>query len=54
MLLSKDRIGGVVLLIFCIIYALISQEIRLLPFQANAAFTAQKMPQLLSVLGIVL
>jgi len=54
MLLSKDRIGGVFLLIFCIIYAVMSQEIRLLPFQANAAFTARTMPEVLSALGIAL
>ncbi|MCP4183643.1 MAG: tripartite tricarboxylate transporter TctB family protein [Hyphomicrobiales bacterium] len=54
MLLSKDRVGGAVLLIFCIVYALMSQEIRLLPFQANAAFTARTMPEVLSVLGIAL
>ena len=52
MLLSKDRIGGLLLLAFCIAYGLLSQEIRLLPFQANAAFHARTMPEVLTVLGI--
>ncbi len=52
MFLSKDRIGGTLLLLFCIIYALKTQDIRLLPFQANASFTARTMPEVLSVLGI--
>ncbi|MEP0521581.1 MAG: tripartite tricarboxylate transporter TctB family protein [Hyphomicrobiales bacterium] len=52
MLFSKDRIGGVLLLIFCIIYGLLSQQIKLLPFQANVAFHARTMPEVLSVIGI--
>ena len=52
MLFSKDRIGGVLLLIFCITYGLLSQNITLLPIQARAAFTARTMPEVLSVLGI--
>ena len=52
MALSKDRIGGILLLIFCIIYGYLSQQIKLLPFQANEAFTPRTMPEVLSVLGI--
>lgn len=52
MVLSKDRIGGLLLLAFCITYAILSQNIRLLPFQANVAFHARTMPEVLSVLGI--
>lgn len=52
MLFSKDRIGGVLLLIFCIVYGLLSQQIKLLPFQANVAFHARTMPEVLSVIGI--
>ncbi len=52
MALSKDRIGGILLLIFCIVYAYLSQQIKLLPFQANGAFTPRTMPEVLSVLGI--
>jgi putative tricarboxylic transport membrane protein len=54
MFLSKDRIGGVLLLLFCVTYGLLSQDIRLLPFQANASFTARTMPEVLSVMGIAL
>ncbi|MEO1066120.1 MAG: tripartite tricarboxylate transporter TctB family protein [Pseudomonadota bacterium] len=52
MVLSKDRIGGLLLLAFCVIYAFLSQNIRLLPFQENVAFHARTMPEVLSVLGI--
>ena len=52
MLFSKDRIGGLLLLIFCIVYGLLSQQIKLLPFQANVAFHARTMPEVLSVIGI--
>ncbi|MBO6603138.1 tripartite tricarboxylate transporter TctB family protein [Boseongicola sp. H5] len=52
MMLSKDRIGGVLLLLFCLIYAWLSQDIRLLPFQERAAFHARTMPEILSILGI--
>lgn len=50
--LTKDRIGGLLLLAFCITYAILSQQIRLLPFQENVAFHARTMPEVLSVLGI--
>ncbi|WP_419909338.1 tripartite tricarboxylate transporter TctB family protein [Hoeflea sp.] len=52
MLFSKDRIGGVLLLAFCITYGILSQNITLLPIQAKAAFTARTMPEVLMVLGI--
>ena len=51
MLFSKDRIGGLLLLAFCITYGVISQQITLLPFQANVAFHARTMPEVLSVMG---
>ena len=52
MLLSKDRIGGVLLLVFCIAYGIQSQNITLLPMQAKSAFHARTMPEVLMVLGI--
>lgn len=52
MLFSKDRIGGTLLLIFCITYGVLSQNITLLPIQAKAAFTARTMPEVLTVLGV--
>ena len=52
MLFSKDRIGGALLLAFCITYGILSQNITLLPIQAKAAFTARTMPEVLMVLGI--
>ena len=50
--ISKDRLGGLLLLAFCIAYAFLSQQIRLLPFQESSAFHARTMPEVLSVLGI--
>ena len=50
--LSKDRVGGLLLPAFCVTYAFLSQQIRLLPFQENVAFHARTMPEVLSVLGI--
>ncbi len=52
MLYSKDRIGGVLLLLFCIAYGLLSRNIKLLPFQMDVAFNARTMPEVLTVLGI--
>ena len=54
MWLSKDRMGGILLLIFCLIYAYQSQNIRLLPFQLNSAFHARTIPEVLAVLGVCL
>jgi putative tricarboxylic transport membrane protein len=48
----KDRIGGVLLLVFCMAYGYLSQQIVLLPFQASAAFHARTLPEALTVLGI--
>ncbi len=50
--LTKDRIGGLLLLAFCIVYAWLSQKIHLLPFQLNSAFHARTMPEVLAVLGV--
>jgi len=52
MFLTKDRLGGLLLLIFCCVYAWKIGDIRLLPFQANQAFTARTMPEVLAVLGV--
>ncbi len=52
MFLTKDRLGGLLMLIFCVIYAWQSQNIKLLPFQLNSAFHARTMPEVLAVLGI--
>jgi putative tricarboxylic transport membrane protein len=52
MLFSKDRIGGLLLLTFCITYGILSQRIVLLPFQADTAFHARTLPEMLTVLGV--
>lgn len=52
MFLTKDRLGGLLLLIFCIFYASKIGDIRILPFQVNQAFTPRTIPQVLAVLGI--
>lgn len=53
-MMNNARLGGILLLIFCLTYAWLSQSIRLLPFQMNTAFHARTMPEFLAVLGIVL
>lgn len=52
--MSRDRIGALCMLAFSIAYGVFSQQIPLLPFQRNQAFTAQTMPEALAILGIVL
>lgn len=54
MFFTKDRIGGILLLVFCGIYALKIGDIRLLPFQQDQAFTARTMPEVLAILGVSL
>ena len=53
-LLTKDRIGALLLLAFSLVYGYLSQSIRLLPFQQNVAFHARTMPEILTVLAVVL
>jgi putative tricarboxylic transport membrane protein len=53
-MLTKDRIGALLLLAFCLGYGAMTFQIPLLPFQAQAAFTAKTMPQALTVMGVVL
>jgi putative tricarboxylic transport membrane protein len=53
-LLTNDRIGGLLLLAFSLAYGLLTFRIPLLPFQAQAAFTARTMPEALSIMGIIL
>jgi len=53
-MLTRDRIGALLLLAFSIFYGVRTLYIPLLPFQAEAAFTARSMPWALSVLGAVL
>ena len=50
--LTRGRIGGLLLLAFCIVYAWLSQKIHLLPFQLNSAFHARTMPEVLAVMGV--
>ncbi len=53
-MLTRDRIGALLLLAFSIFYWLRIDEIRLLAFQADAAFTARTIPEILSMMGVVL
>jgi len=50
--ISKDRLGALLLLIFSSAYWYFAYDIRLLPFQMNAAFHARTMPVVLGVLGV--
>lgn len=51
-MLTKDRIGALLLLAFCSAYWALATEIRMLPFQANQAFNAQTMPLALGAMGV--
>lgn len=53
-MLTRDRIGALLMLVFSLSYGMLIFRIPLLPFQAEAAFTARTMPQALTVLGILL
>ena len=53
-MLTRDRIGALLMLAFSIGYGVMIFRIPLLPFQMNDAFTARSMPQALAVLGCVL
>lgn len=50
-MLSKGRIGGALLLLFCAVYGWLIADIRLMPFQQADPFTARTMPTALAVLG---
>lgn len=52
-MLSSDRIGGFLIGVFSVAYGALVFQIPLLPFQAEAAFTARTMPQALTVLGVI-
>lgn len=54
MFFTKERIGGLLLLAFCLFYGWKIYDIRMLPFQANQAFTPRSIPQILAVLGVCL
>jgi putative tricarboxylic transport membrane protein len=51
-MITKNRIGGLLILAFCVTYWLLIDNIRLMPFQEGQAFTARTIPQLLAILGI--
>ena len=53
-LLTRDRIGALLLGLFCVAYWATISDIRLLPFQANQAFTPRTLPQVLAWLGTAL
>lgn len=54
MFLTKDRLGGLLLLAFSIFYWWKISDIRLLPFQAHQAFTPRTLPEVLAVMGVLL
>lgn len=54
MSLAKDRIGALLLFVFCGAYWYLVYEIRMLPFQKDQAFNAQTMPEALAVGGVAL
>ncbi len=53
-MLSRDRIGALLLLAFSTAYGYLTFQIPVLPFQAEAAMTARTMPEVLTGLGVLL
>ncbi len=53
-MLTRDRIGALLMLAFSVAYGVFSMRIPLLPFQQAAAFTARTGPEGLPVLGVML
>ncbi|NIA70036.1 tripartite tricarboxylate transporter TctB family protein [Pelagibius litoralis] len=53
-MLTRDRIGALLMLAFSIFYWLQISDIKLLAFQADAAFTGRTIPEILAVMGVVL
>lgn len=53
-LLTKDRIGALLMLTFCGAYWMLAYDIRMLPFQKAQAFNAQTMPEALGIAGCIL
>lgn len=51
-MLTRDRIGALLMLVFSLFYWLHIDDIRVLPFQASSAMTGQTIPEILAVLGV--
>ena len=51
---AKDRIGGILLLIFCLVYGALTFEIERPAVIAETAMTARSLPYALTVLGVLL
>lgn len=51
---AADRLGGAVLLAFCLGYGALIGRIPVLPLQEGAAFDARTLPSFLAVCGVVL
>ncbi len=50
--LTKERLGALLILVFCIVYAISSVDIALPRSVVSTAFTPRSMPYLLSAVGI--
>jgi putative tricarboxylic transport membrane protein len=53
-LLSRDRVGGLIFLIFCLAYGYQTTIIPLFPGDEYEAFTARTLPWMLTIAGIFL
>lgn len=53
-MLTKDRIGALLMLAFCGTYLALAFEINLPPIMRNEPFNAQTMPLVLGVVGVVI
>ena len=54
LLATKDRVGALLLLTFCLGYGLLSRNIAQLPERSDVIFNARSMPTFLAIVGCVL
>lgn len=52
--LSKDKIGGLVFLLFSVLYGYYARQIPLMPGDISQAFNAQTLPNILAITGALL
>jgi len=52
--ISKDRVGGLVFLLFSVTYGYYAQQILLMPGDVSQAFNAQTLPNALAIVGVIL
>lgn len=52
--ISKDYIGGLVFLLFSLLYGYYARQVPLMPGDVSQAFNAQTLPNVLAIAGVIL